>query len=131
MKEPHSIHTAGSSDCTQKTSRQSNLTAGHCIKAAHVTGSMLFARWCQCVPPPNTCLSSLSPPKFKSQTASWMVQPFLHSWRQTVAILYNGPPLFPLSTEGIWTPCNTRFLGGPSKPTTQTAFQSVQPLLQG
>jgi len=50
---------------------------------------------------------SLGPPKFKSQTASQSVQPSLHSSWQKVAMLYNGPPFFPLkiapSHRGIWT----------------------------
>jgi len=39
--------------------------------------------------------------------ASRLVQPFSHSWWQTVPILYNGPPLPPSKLPfawGIWTP---------------------------
>ena len=43
--------------------------------------------------PSNTCF--LDPPKSITQTASWSVQPFVHSSWQSVSILYNGPP-FPL-----------------------------------
>jgi len=39
--------------------------------------------------------SSLGLPNSASQTASWLVQPFLHSSWQSVPILYNGPPLSP------------------------------------
>jgi len=39
---------------------------------------------------------SLGPLKSSTQTRSRLVQPFLHSSRQSVPILYNGPP-FPLS----------------------------------
>jgi len=59
----------------------------------HMDGSKPFARWCQCAP--HLIHASLSPLKSKSQTASWSVQPFLHSSPQNVFILYNGPP-FPL-----------------------------------
>jgi len=41
---------------------------------------------------------SLDPPMSKSKTASQLVRLFLHSSRQRVTILYNGPPLFPLKT---------------------------------
>jgi len=39
---------------------------------------------------------TLGLPESKSQMASRLVQPFLYSSRQRVAILYNGPPLFSL-----------------------------------
>jgi len=55
----------------------------------------------------------LGPPESKSRTASRSVQPFLHSSRQRVPILYNGPPLFPSKfpiSMGIWG-SNTRFFG--------------------
>jgi len=48
------------------------------------------------------------------QTASRSVQPFLHSSRQRVPILYNGPPFLPqhcLFTPGIWTRSNTWYSG--------------------
>jgi len=71
----------------------------------------------------------LDPPDWASQTASRSVQPFLHSSRQTVTILYNERP-FPLncpSHRGIWAPSNTWFLG-PIHPTpSQTACRSIQP----
>ena len=54
--------------------------------------STVFARWRQCAPHP--IHASLDLPQLKSQTASRSVQPFLHSSRQQVPILYNGPPLF-------------------------------------
>ena len=37
----------------------------------------------------------LVPPESTIQTASWLAQPFLHSWRQRVPILCNGLPLSP------------------------------------
>jgi len=63
---------------------------------------------------PHLIRGSLSPSDSVSQTASRSVQPFLHSSWQSVAILYNGPPLpspskLPLPT-GTWTPFNTWFL---------------------
>jgi len=38
---------------------------------------------------------SLGPPELTPQTASWLVQPFLHSLPPSVPILYNGSPLPP------------------------------------
>jgi len=58
--------------------------------------------------------ASLSPPHSAFQTASRSIQSFLHSSRQRVPILYNGPPLSPsklLFRMGIWTPSITWFLG--------------------
>ena len=58
---------------------------------------------------------SLGPAESKSQAASRSVQPFLHSSRQRLAMLYNGLPVFPLnialSHGGYWPPSNTWFLG--------------------
>jgi len=48
------------------------------------------------------------------QTASQLVQPFSHSWPQSVPILYNGPPLSPKiapSHGGSEAPSNKWFLG--------------------
>ena len=42
-------------------------------------------------------IDSLGPCEPTNQTASLSVQPFLHSWPQTVPILYNGTPLSPPS----------------------------------
>jgi len=62
---------------------------------------------------PHLILISLGPPESITQTASRSVQPFLHSSRQTVHILYNGRP-FPKNCPFPWrtrsTP-NTWFLG--------------------
>jgi len=47
------------------------------------------------------------------QTASWSVQPFSHSWPQSVPILYNGPP-FPRICPFPWrsgSPSKTWFIG--------------------
>ena len=52
------------------------------------------------------------PPESTTQRANWLVQPFFHSSRRKVSILYNGPPL-PLKISschwGIWTPSNIWF----------------------
>ena len=81
---------------------------------------------------PHLIHAFLGPPKSKSQTASRSVQPFLHSSRQGVAILCNGPPLFPLklvrSHGASEPPSNTDSLG-PPEPITQMASQLVQPFL--
>jgi len=107
------------------TSGQSNLTTGH-IAIAHGR----FHGICQMAPvftTTKTCF--LLPTRVQSQTTSWSVQPFLHSSRQRVAILYNGPPVLPLklpvSTDESGLPSNTWFLG-PSHISTQTASQLVQ-----
>ena len=60
----------------------------------------------------NWTRASFGPPKSISQTASRLVQPFLHRWQHSVPIPYNGPPLpsklpFPM---GLWNPSNTWFL---------------------
>jgi len=77
--------------------------------------------------------TSLGTSKSKSQTASRSVQPFLHSSRQTVPILYNGRPFpqkLPLPT-GRSGPHLIHDSLGPSEPTTQTASRSVQLFLHG
>ena len=51
----------------------------------HMDGLLLFTKWRQGAP--HLIHALLSPPKFKSQTASQFVQPFLHSSWQRVAIL--------------------------------------------
>ena len=81
------------------------------LKAAslpHVDGSIVFARWCQCAP--HLTRASLGPPKSIPRTASWSVLSFLHSSRQTISIVHNGPPLSPselpldIGGSGDWTP---------------------------
>jgi len=71
----------------------------------------------------------LSEPTF--QTASWLVQPFLHSSSHSVHVLYLGLPLPPQNCPFrwvIWTPSNTwlrpHLIHGsmsPPEPTTQMA----------
>jgi len=69
-----------------------------------------------------------------SQTASRSVQPFLHSSRQSVPILYNGPPFlptkFPLPVRDLVSRLLYGSLG-PPKSSTQAASRSVQLFLQG
>jgi len=77
-----------------------------------------------------TC-ASFGPLESTTDTANGSVQPFLHSLRQKVCILYNGTPIhqncpFPW---GIWTSHVTKDAFGPCQPTTQTAPRSVQPPL--
>jgi len=83
---------------------------------------------------PHLTRCSLSKHESKSQMAFRSVQPFLHSLRQRVSILYNGPPLFPLKLllpmEGSGPPSNTWFFG-PTESSTQMLSQLVQPFLQG
>jgi len=73
----------------------------------------------------SSALPSLSP------MASRSVQPFLHSSRQSVPILYNGPLFLPISispSHGTSGP-NLILIHdslGPSEPTTQTASRSIQ-----
>jgi len=65
--------------------------------------------------------------------ASWLVQSFLYSSRQTVPILYNMLPLPPSNLPrrmGQSGPTsNTLFLGHTPKSTSQTTSRSVQPLV--
>jgi len=44
---------------------------------------------------PRLTRGSLASPDLESQTASWSGQPFMHSSRQTVLILYSGLTLSP------------------------------------
>jgi len=59
----------------------------------HTDGSMVFSSWRQCAP--HLIHASLGPPESKSHMASRLVQPFLHSWRQSIPIINNGPPSRP------------------------------------
>ena len=63
----------------------------------HMDGSLVFTRWRQCT----SRLIRTS----KSQAASRSVQPFLHSSRQSVPVLYDGLPLpfhnYPLSMGAV------------------------------
>ena len=72
--------------------------------------SIILARLCQCALPSTTCFLRLilDSTESTSQTASRLVQPFLHSSCQIVPILCNRPPL-PLKTApshgGSGHPC--------------------------
>ena len=77
---------------------------------------------------------SLDSPNSAYQTASRSVQPFLHSSRQRVAILQNGPPIFLLKnapSHGGSGPHLIHGSLGQPESSTETASRSVQPLLQG
>jgi len=91
------------------------VTSGQSSKKAalppHMDGSIIFARWRQCAP--HLKHASLDPPQFTPQTTSGSVQLFLHSARQRVPILYNGPLLPPQNCPFPWgsrPPSNTWFL---------------------
>jgi len=57
---------------------------------------------------PHLIHGSLGQPESSTQTVYRCVQPFLHSWPQSVPILYHGTPLKIASSHGgIWTPSNT------------------------
>jgi len=91
----------------------------------HMDDSIVFARWRQCAFPCRNIgatwrirlnLCFLWPTLFHlTQTANWSVQPFLHSARQKVSILYNGrpfPPKLPHLMGGSAPSSNLRFLIG-------------------
>jgi len=75
-------------------------------------GSVVFTRWCQCAPPPNTCC--LGPTRVQIPNGILIVQPALHSSWQSNSILHNGLP-FPLKiAPSHWEcepPSNTWFIG--------------------
>jgi len=77
-------------------------------------GSVVFARF-RYASPPNTCfpmkhVGCILAPLSSTQMASRSIQPFLHSSRQSVPILYNGPP-FSLKMAPSHGRISTRFLG--------------------
>jgi len=82
---------------------------------------------------PHLLHTSLGQTKSTIQMESQSVQPFLHRSRQSIAILYNGPPLSPLQAynypfaQRIWTPIAhlRRFLR-PIQAHNQMASRSVQ-----
>jgi len=111
---------------TNKCSKQFDTKAASVL---NVDGSIAFARCRQCAP--HLMHASLGPPKSIYQTAPRLVQPFLHSSRQTIPILYNGLPLAPpskLTMHGVSGPHLIPGYLGPPKSITQTAPWSVQPL---
>jgi len=62
------------------------------------------------------------------QTASWSVQPFLHSSQQGVPVLY-FPPKLPISVGGWLQPHLIQCSLGPPESISQTVSWSVQPFL--
>jgi len=69
-----------------------------------------------------------SPSESTTETANRSVQPFLHSSRQKVPILFNGRPFHPKPVPmGDLDLHLIRDSLGPSKLTTQTVSRSVQP----
>ena len=76
----------------------------------NMDGSAVFARWRQCAP--HITHGSSGSPKSSTETAPQSVQPFLHSSRQSVPIVYNGPLLS----------CSTLPLTMGSAPTSNTCF---------
>jgi len=96
----------------------------------HMDDSIVFARWRQCSPPCNTCF--LGPRESSTQTASWSVQPFLHSSRQRVRILYNRRPRPPQNCFFPWGHLDSHLIHdsfGLFEPTSQTASRLDQPFL--
>jgi len=78
-----------------------------------------------------TC-AFFGPLESTTETANGSVQPFLHSLRHKVPILYNGrpyPPEMPFPM-GIWTSHVTHDALGLCEPKTETAPRSVQPCLR-
>jgi len=84
--------------------------------------------------PPGECnwiYASFGPLESTTQTANGLFQPFLHSLRHKVPILYNGrpyPPELPFPTGDLDSHVTHDALS-PCEPTTETAPQSVQPCL--
>jgi len=81
---------------------------------------------------PHLIRGSLGPHESTSQTASQLLQPFLHSSQHSVPMLCNGPP-FPSKLPFA---CRSRphlihDSLGPSESALQTASGLVQPFLQG
>jgi len=74
--------------------------------------------------PPNTCFTG--PTWFHNPNASQSVQPLLHSSRQRVAILYNGPPPFSFKIAPSMKPHLIHGSLGPPKSSTQTTSRSLQ-----
>ena len=77
--------------------------------------------------------ASFGPPKSTTQTANWSVQPFYHSSRHKVpnSLYFTAGAPFPQNCPFPWRsgPHITQDSLGPSEPTTQTAYRSVQPFL--
>jgi len=107
--------------CPKITCGQSNFTKG--ASPPKTGGWVVFARWRYVsshegtLAPPGeydwSC-AFFGPSESTTQTANRSVQPFLHSSRQKVPILYDGrpyPPELPLPAGRSGPPSNTWFLG--------------------
>ena len=70
----------------------------------HTDGSFVFSRWRQC--DPHLLHASLGSPESISQTASWSMQPFLHSSRNRLHLV---PLEIAPSCEGSGPPSNMWF----------------------
>jgi len=112
------------------TSGQSHLTTGS-IAAAHMDGSVVFARLRQCAP--HLIHASLAHPNPNLKRHLDIGSAVLHSSQQSVPILYNGPPLKLVPYFGGSRPHLIDLHGsfGPPESSTQTTSRSVQPFLQG
>ena len=66
---------------------------------------------------------TLGLPESKSQMASRLVQPFLYSSRQRVAILYNRPPLFSLKIVVSHGGSGSHLMHGSLVPSHPNVFQ--------
>jgi len=62
-------------------------------KPPHMDGSMVFARWRQCAPQPNTCCRG--PTRFLNPDGITIGSAVFAQLPQSVPILYNRPPLVP------------------------------------
>jgi len=103
----------------------------HCFSVGHTTPQS--AHSCVCILYPRLIYGSLDSPVSAAQIASRSVQPYLHSSRQNIRILYNGPPLSPLKLPlrmGDLIPRLIHGSMGQPEWIFPTASRSVQPLLQ-
>jgi len=104
---------------------------------AHSTASLYFTMGS---PSPQNCLflwgnldprlihDSYGPSKPKTQTAARLLQPFLHSWLQSVSILFKGLPHPP---SKLPVPIGESGPHLTHRSSTQTASQLVWQFLQG
>jgi len=91
--------------------------------------SVVFTSWRQCAT--HLTHASLGSPESSNQIASRSVQPFLHSSRNIVPILHNGPlsPLKTAASYGDLDPHLTHGSLGPPESSNQMESRSVHRLL--